>query len=112
MFGLRIGGSGKLYLQAYLRAYQGVRWQVWKAVTLAEYHLEGRYAEGRVLLNDPTLPHPGSGRLHDPTRYNDGLAEWRELQELRASTRDLLLASEAELNQRRQQYRRRQLEQA
>jgi hypothetical protein len=69
MFGIRIGGSGRLYLAVPLRI-SDEWWTGWKLVQAQYiYRLYGRRGMGgRVLLNDPTLPHPLTGTPSDPPR--------------------------------------------
>lgn len=92
MFGIRIGGSGRLYLSVPVGFTDPLRVTAWRPFSSpAEYRLFGRRSPGRILLNDPTLPHAGTGRPTDPTRESDRLAAWREMWELRFCTCDLVL---------------------
>lgn len=67
MFGFVIGGSGRLYLAVPIRF--GDEWgTAWRPIqSRGEYRMFGRCGGCfQILLNNPTLPHPLTGRPSDP----------------------------------------------
>lgn len=93
MFGFVIGGSGKLYLAVPVKVTDASpAWVAWAPVgSLTAYSMFGRFTSGRILLNNPTLPHAGTGRPSDPPRPSGELDDWRLLWELREHVKRTVL---------------------
>jgi hypothetical protein len=85
MFGIRIGGSGQVYLSVPVLIDD--EWTTcWRLLESWQYGGAKRNDAGRIFHNDPTLPHPLTGRPSDPPRCTDWAKQPQAMLEVLAAS--------------------------